>query len=462
MDQEEPVIRQKEKKQVDASEFIRLFSKYKKVINLKVSDKLEITKSEFFKLKESEIINCDFDDEVLIENTHNISSLLIVGCVFKKRLLLFNCKLSRIRFLRSKFNQHFAFKQFEVEKLCIEDCTIKNVRELKLHEFKTHEFIFKNNQADNDVHLKPLSIKKLFLEGSEKSYQITFSNLENKEILDEVYLFCYSSYKTDFLLRNFSAKKFQIVGELKDSMVFINNVKIQSGISDYFFNQGNLKITSLFPLTEKSILIIKNTAIGKAQISNCDFSNFNRIIISSSSIIDIIPVNISWCSPKNLQSNNTEALKENFRQLKLVAGKNEDLDKKLSFEKQEMQLLLDLIKNKKNHFIDKFILFTNYYSNNFGLSWLRAFYWLLGTTIVWYTSIKVLINQTEFDSSLIVDEIGKFLLFINPIHQFDKIFGVDSATSQTNGAILFDAISRIVGAYLIYQFISAFRKYSKR
>ncbi|MBP7556116.1 MAG: hypothetical protein KA821_07635 [Chitinophagaceae bacterium] len=449
------------KKQINANEFILLFTKYKKVINVQVVDKLELTSKEYFKLKESEILNCDFEDEVIIKSAQTVTSLIIVNCIFKKRFLLFDSKLQRTKLLRSTFNQYFAFKQLDVHSLTVQNCIINNIKELKLHEFRVSELIFKNNEADNDVHLKPLSIKKLVLEGSGKEYRITFSNLESKQILEEIYLFNYSSYRTDYLLRNFISKKLQLIGELKDSSIFINNAKIQTGIADYFSNYGNLKISGLSPLTDQALLVIKNSLIGKAQIDNCDFSSFNRIIIASSNIIDIIPVNIMWCSTLNLQSSNIDAVKENYRQLKLVASKNGDLEKKLAFEKQEMRLFLDIIKRKKGHFGDKFILFTNFYSNNFGLSWLRAFYWLFGSTIIWYTTIKYLSDQTKFDKGLILDEIGKFLLFLNPIHYFERIFGYDPISQGSNGTMFFDAVSRIFGAYFIYQFVSAFRKYSK-
>lgn len=449
------------KRELSGKDFTTLIATFKKVSHVRVIDKVHIT-SDKLNQKNIEIVNCDFEDEAIFKTGDAINSLILVNCCFKKRMLLFESSIKRVKFIRTTFEQYLSFKLLSTETLNIEKCLIKNIRELILNEFETIEFTFKNNDTENDIYLKPINIKKLVIEGSEKSGQITFSQLESKNILEEVYIFVFSNQRTDLLLRNFNTKKFQIVGELKDALLFINNVKVGTGILDYFFNEGNLKISTIQPLSDKSLLIIKNSSVGKAQINNCNFANFGKIILGSSSLIEIIPINITWCSSRNLISDNEKELKENYRQLKLVASKNEDIHNKLVFEKHEMHSLLKIIKISKGKFIDKAILYTSFYSNDFGLNWLKALSWLIGSSILWYTTIKYLINQREYDSSLIIDEIGKFLIFINPIHQFDKIFGVDPALNFTNGGIFIDGVSRIIGAYLIFQFISAFRKYSKK
>jgi hypothetical protein len=114
------------------------------------------------------------------------------------------------------------------------------------------------------------------------------------------------------------------------------------------------------------------------------------------------------------------------------------------------------------HMVDRIILWTNYISNDFGLNWFFALAWLIGLTLIWYTSIKLCLGYTCFDYKLIADEVGRFLLFINPIHQFDKLFEIGKMNTYLGGALFFDGISRITGAYLLYQFVSAFRKYSKK
>ena len=71
-------------------------------------------------------------------------------------------------------------------------------------------------------------------------------------------------------------------------------------------------------------------------------------------------------------------------------------------------------------------------------------------------------GYNHFNPNLILDEMGRFLIFINPIHQFDKVLNIDPMIENTNGSLFLDGLSKIIGAYLIYQFISSFRKYSRK
>ena len=445
-----------------SEEFIKLFLSTRKINNLRIIGGVEITEDHGFNLQSSEITNCEFKDEVIFKTKAAVSTLLLVKCVFKKRLVLFHSDFQKIKLARCTFAQYFAFKQIKATRLIIEECIINNTRELKLQEFQSTDFVFAKNESDNAVQIKPISVTNLYLEGSEKAAQLTFSFLNNAAVIKRVTIVNAANYLTDYTLRNFSARLLILSGVLKGGSIFINNLQAETAVCDYFFNQGDLKLSTFGPLNGESTLAVKNSSLGNAQINNCNFFDFKRVAMSGSSILDIVPVNVLWCTHKNILDTNTEVLKENYRQLKLIAVKSEDIDNKLLFEKQEMHTFLKIISRSKGKVIDKFILYTNYYSNDFGLNWAKAFSWLLTISIISYTCIKALIGQTEFDSSLILEDIGKFLLFINPIHQFDKIFGIDHGQSFTHGAVFFDGLSRILGAYFIYQFISAFRKYSKK
>lgn len=459
---EQTTSAKKEKRKVDSNEFLALFAKHSKINNLQIVDSIDFGTTASFASKRIEIINCDFDDEVILNLKTRLKNLYFANCNFKKRLLLFNSKLGSVGIKKCIIQQYIATKELFADTFEIEGCVFNNVRELKLHEFSANQFVFSKNEAENDIYIKPVSVKKVIIEGGEKNYLITFSNLENKETIKEFLFFTYSHYRSDYLLRNFSCEELKIFGELKDSRLSLNNIKVSTGLINYFSNQGIFKISTLNPLHAQSHIIIKNSTLGKAELNNCDFSLFKKVFVSSSSLLEIIPVNITWCNSRNIASYDDSSQRENFRQIKVVASKNEDVHTKLIFEKHEMQSLLNQLRKADGSVIDKFILQTNYYSNDFGLNWMKAFCWLIGTSIVWYTCAKYSLGHTVFDTKLIWDEIGKFLLFVNPIHQFDKIFGIDYSQQNTNGAVFFDALSRIIGAYLIYQFISAFRKYSKK
>ena len=132
--------------------------------------------------------------------------------------------------------------------------------------------------------------------------------------------------------------------------------------------------------------------------------------------------------------------KELFRQLKIVASRHEDIPSKLEFQKHEMHCFLKQLKGVPGKKNDRFILWSNYISNNFGLNWILAATWLIMLSLIWYTAIKLLIGQTHFNINLVGDEIGRFISFLNPAHRFNELFNVPDYKGT---ALLFDGLSTI-------------------
>jgi hypothetical protein len=209
------------------------------------------------------------------------------------------------------------------------------------------------------------------------------------------------------------------------------------------------------------MLIVKNSSLGKAEVTGCDFSKFKRIIMQDSSIIDVIPTSNIWCERKTIESKDYTSLRENFRQLKNIMSKHSDKPMELFFEREEMSAYLAQLKSTNGNYWDRFILITNWLSNDFGQNWTRALLLLFATNIVWYTVIKFSLSYTVFDINLILDEIGRFLQFLNPIHAFDKTFKVENTNSNLHSALVFDGMSRILSSYLIFQFVRSFRKFAR-
>jgi hypothetical protein len=450
-----------ENQKVISSElFIQKVLTKKKIFNVSVTGKVVITDSILTHFLKIEIVDCKFLDEVDLV-TNKIKIIFFLRCEFGKRLLLSGKSFSHINILQCKFQKYFTFNSLISKKIEINECVIENNIITQLQNFSSDSFVFTKNECSNDILIKPEKLKNLVLEGSEKNYLITYSGLDIQEPLKQLLLFTFSNYRTDYLLRSFEADKFQLIGEIKDSILNINNCKINQGIMHRFVNLGVMFFDRISPLSETSVLIIKNSLLGKAQINNTNFSNFHKVILDSSSIIELIPVNVLWCSQKNLTSDDSYSLKENYRQLKIIAIKNEDIDTKLFFHKLEMHSLQKM-QNIKSDFNNKFILKTNHLSNDFGLNWLRSLGWLISISIFFYTTIKFILGYNHFNPSLILEEMGRFLIFINPIYQFDKVFNIDPMVENTNGSLFLDGLSKIIGAYLIYQFISSFRKYSRK
>gem|GEM_PF-2577191 len=448
--------------EIFAKDFVAILLHHKRANNYKVKGKVLLENSIMPGEVKLNVFNCSFLDEVDFTSDY-LKEIFFIGCEFQNRLLISGKQHNYIKIFQCKFLKHLAFKKTESKKIEIDECFIENSISTQLQEFICEYFYFRKNSSLNDIFIKPDKISDLVvIEGSEKHYLITYSGFDISQPLKELLLVTYSNYRTDYLIRTFSADKLQIIGELKDSILNVNNCRLNHGILQNFINQGVLIFNSIKALSDSAVIVLKDSLIGKAQINNTDFTEFKKVIFSSSNILELVPVNIKWCLHGKLESKDKESLKENYRQLKIVATKNDDIESKLFFHRLEMITLLQIHKKAKSKFNDMLILKTNYWSNDFGLSWIKALYWFIGISILFYTTIKIILGERYFNQSLIFDEIGRFLIFINPIHQFDKVFNIDPLTQNTNGALLCDGLSKIFGAYIIYQFISSFRKYSRK
>ncbi|RXQ87395.1 hypothetical protein EO244_16440 [Ancylomarina salipaludis] len=408
------------------------------------------------------ITNCTFNFEFQIKGIQLNQKYFFINCIFTQRFLAVDLELKNLQFSNCTFNQYFTSKNLKAFLIHFEFCHFDLQKTLIIDQFKAEKFKFLKNESNRDIQLIPQDVRLIALAGSESKNSITLSSRGNKNVIDNLFLEFNSNHKTDFLLRNLNVRYAQIHGELKESTLSINNVKLQIGIIKYFFNFGNMLINSLLPLSEASILVMKGANLGNAIISSTDFSKFTTVEVSNCNLVDIVPVNIVWCKSNSLKAKNSlNDRKETYRQLKIVADKNLDVPTKLMFHQYEMRAYLKILKCQKGNFSDRFILRTNQISNNHGLSWHFSLFWLLGFSILWYTLAKYTLGETVYAPELIGSEIGKFINFINPAHYFGRIFDAKSDIYTTN-ARLFDGLSRITSAYFIYQFVGAFRKYSKK
>jgi hypothetical protein len=453
----------KQNEEVSFGRFRYFLETQKNIYNLTVLEEINIdTNISTGNNKSITFINCIFNYEFKIQEYQTTENYSIINCIFNKSFLAQKIYLQKLSFSSCTFNQYFYSKELVASNFIFEFCQFNHSKQLVIDQFKTMNFKFEKNEFNRDIQLIPKTAELISLIGGESKSTLTLSNRGNKNTISKLFLEFNSNHNTDFLLRNLITDYIQIHGELKDSTLSINNIKLRIGVIKYFFNNGNVLINALSPLTENSLLALKGINLGNAMISSINFSEFSKIKISNCNLVDIVPINIKWCKSDLLKTENTLKDRiETYRQLKIVAQKNLDTPTKLMYYKYEMKAHLKSIKKEKGMLSDKFILFTNLISNNHGLNWFIAFCWLMFFSIIWYTLVKYSLNQTQFNPKLIGNEIGRFISFMNPAHRFSIVFDVKKEMYSSN-AVFFDSISRIFSSYLIYQLISAFRKYSKK
>ena len=156
----------------------------------------------------------------------------------------------------------------------------------------------------------------------------------------------------------------------------------------------------------------------------------------------------------------TKNKRETFRILKQAFITQNNIVESLPYQKLEKVALKEEYDHKKGlrNCIDKFVLFLNKWSNDYGSYPLRSIVFIL--LVGWFFFICSIIASNNFSFEFnpanwaFNDGVKYFFQYLIPTHRFDYM-GV-----QTNGWFYFwDFLGRTFVGYGIYQFIQAFRKF---
>lgn len=290
----------------------------------------------------------------------------------------------------------------------------------------------------------------------------------------------------------------------------VNQIKIQG-----FINDGGL-IFSGFRASRSewpdpaNQAVMRNTAFyiddanfGKAQFFQTDFGSFDKIVFHNLILTEIATSLVTWFTKDMLDDgeislaikdfNSKKGLKnglviensrksllaklhskrEIFRQLKFAAQKQGDIPLSHEFQRTEMEYYHQIVDYQKPRQWSEFLILWSNQSNNYGQSWIRAFWGLLIFSFVSYIPIGFLtspdLDYTKFARScmdfglngrvVFIDNIKSWLIVLNPAHRIADF--ADDIDRFSKWLYLWDMLSRIVVAYFIFQMVSAFRKFSK-
>lgn len=427
-------------------------------------------------------------ERLSLDSGINIKILNLSGII--KTILLtkvFNIGLFLIDNLES---DHLKFNGGKIGNL-----SIRQSSKIKLFEILTGHLnnLTIESTGIEKIYIKPevklLKIDKLI----QKSYIDILIDNSNNSLQLGTYEFLDFTYPKD------SSSKFI---QLKSDVIKFSN----------FSNYGNLIFSGFRPLNDGEHLIhIENSDLGKMLFMDCDFSGF-KMFFQSSKISEIFlagsimpyPININVDQDGFLNSDHKRLA---LTQLKKVFEARGDTLNSTKYNEAELQdwydslkpdeledkkLVLSLFKklyesrgdivnaielqgreldtqrqilSKKNKvFWERFQLCLNKYSNNFGRSWQWSIGWIVFFNLLFYLlylhSFGLLNVNQPFDLNLA----GYYFEFMNPTHRLDFLKNyLDSNNFTLKGSsITFDFLNRIFIGYLIYQLISAFRKYGKK
>ncbi len=251
----------------------------------------------------------------------------------------------------------------------------------------------------------------------------------------------------------------------KSTFYHFSELDLQNLKFENFTNLGNITISKI---SISDNICFENSDLGKTTFVDCDFSN-RKMIFDSSKINEIGLAGTKLPKPKNIDSK----LSGNKNQKKLALSQIKKVYQNLGdnltanlYQSEELNTYKSTLKNGW----EKTNLWLNKHTNNHGQRWDRPLALLMIFNILFYTlfcfslGFEVNIKSPENVSTFLRNS-SYFFEFLNPFRKSDFIPNQLITISDKNPipsiTVFIDSVSKIISAYLLYQFIAAFRKFGK-
>lgn len=323
------------------------------------------------------------------------------------------------------------------------------------------------------------------------NYDKYFSFINNLHLINfNRSIFIQSSDDDSFYINSLSIEDSTI---LSGCIFRIDKVNICNIIFENIISQGNLYLNKIFGgkifryrhneknniyqkfiLNEDNIEIsnhrgefrIKETDLGNSIIFNCNFSNY-KIVFFSSKIDNIYLSGSNF--PSLIETNESQdllQLKNAYNQFKRVFEKN-DIHVSNRYALAEIETYRKYLKQKREDKGDFLILFLNKITSNHNTNWIRSLICIFIFSLFSYSVLLYSIGiRFEFSKSglqVFLNLCGYFFTYINPIHRSDFLNTSSLPSISWNAMAEFiDSVSKIINAYLIYQFVQSFRKFGRK
>ncbi len=260
--------------------------------------------------------------------------------------------------------------------------------------------------------------------------------------------------------------------------IMFHNISAKFIWLDKFFNYNKLFFNNVKRHPNYNILIIFDSNVGNTEFENIDFRTYNEVVIAKSDVSSMLLTNSLL--PKHIQIktkspeigveigelekiNDNMYFRETYRQLKLAMEKAGNRYYSLVYKSKEMHY-----QRKELKFgWDKILLYINYYSNNYGISWGRGILFTLCVAYFSFILLNAVSSHPLFHWNIKVSALEyKQALEIAWTHfvKYISTFPVLKSDMQDEHNWKTDIVlmlSRIFIGIGIYQTIAAFRKYGK-
>lgn len=392
-----------------------------------------------------------FDASVIFENAI-CWALIFSDSSLQSSLSIDNCNIkNQLRFLGSVIKNYCNFSQLIVNRILL--------NRSQFDSYLVFQFPYNvNNESVRDVTIKACA----FQNGA--SF-VGVQHPDNYSFLNELNITASRHLKGHLKFKDLYVNNVYLRGTNYDSHIVFENIRILKFNFDYFTNYDNLQINNLSAIQQPdSILKIYASSLGKTSFSNCLLSSFSNVSIIDSLLTDISAINVDWPSFNLINHGKDSNIdykqnRELYRQLKMAMENQGDRIQALSFKQYEMFFYRKELKGQNKRIGDKMILFASW-SNDYGQNWIKPIIILLVFTLIVSISLLLIFNCQVHDIGYTLCIYKKnYFILLDPTHSLQTMFGENNYISGWIYAI--DILYKIIYAYLVFQTVSAFRKYIK-
>ncbi|MGD1893378.1 MAG: hypothetical protein ACFB15_22655 [Cyclobacteriaceae bacterium] len=399
----------------------------------------------------------------------NISEILVTNITFKgnvEGVSILN--VPSIRFSHCAFNGNLEVVRIKTDNMVIDNCIFSGTayfNGISANSLTLDKCIFSGYSPIIFSSIQVLTIEstfeKLFIGDSDIKTLFFNSNISGQVDIDEGTI---ETLRFSSTIEN--------SGEVNIKRLRVNHIDFK-----YFTNHGILNIQTINRREKpdqnlSSSLSLLSADLGSATFLDFDFNSFKEICIESVKISKIGIYGISFpANSKRIftgdlfeeKGKDASKLYELYNQLHVIMQRQGHRVNELLYYAEFMEWHLKDLWRKKENWPMITSLVLNKVSTNYGQSWLQgavgtfiiawAFYFLYTISL---PGVNISLDNANWNDTTFF--IGEYFNFLNPAHKVD--FMKDLPPNWI--ASIWDFFGRIAVGFMIYQTISAFRRFGIR
>ncbi len=470
--------------------------------------------SSYSRSKGVSVVDSKFDSYLDIDSLTDISRLQFARCTFSGQVeigrsqlgnLIVNseCEFAKITVVTSVKCDQLTLEnstwlgKVEVNELAVQrnaylgNCTFQ----------KESEFDIRTHQLSDDLdiisewQLERFAIDNI-VAAKELSVHSNGSTL-NVETLDVA---CSAGMKGAARFSGMKADSLMITGyNPADMNVIFNRCEFRQVNISRFNNAGHISFLSCGgDKSGQSVFSTDDANLGDTEFMDFRFNSFNSVIIAVSRWADIRYAFTTWFEDSQLEPGRfyhdvkqmvdwkplpldaegnrfyNEGKREIYRQLKHASERQSDRVQALEFKARELKAFREQVRLRHDWRSSNYWILLFNWTNDHGLNWVRALCLTLGVSLFFFPLILIASSpEIRFAphftpdgfcrfAGLLWDNVAVYWQMLNPTRRTDVMLESVSNKEKLSGWVYFlETLHRIILAFLIFQTISAFRKYVK-